>query len=363
MQVDKNNRLIIPNKTTLISNDNSFNIISRLGKGAFSNVYLVTNKDDDKYYALKVSKCDKHFFKQSQKEESIFKKLNNESKYIIHYYESFELEASSKYINSNSFVFVLEKFGINLYEKMKKRKNQGLHVKIIYNLCECLFEGLEFMHKKGIIHGDLKPENLVINNENKIKIIDLGSSFYFDEINTNFYIQSRYYRAPNCILEKDITYKIDYWSVGCIIYETILCNPLFAFNNAINTLIKHISFIDIPKNKINLESKNIKNIYNFKKNEWYHTMKQCLLNYINVNINRTNFNNNINNEIIYNEEEMEWIKNMDNGIYMIMDTCINHHYDDEISYKDAFDNLKFPPITTGKTIDKSSHGLIGTSCL
>jgi dual specificity tyrosine-phosphorylation-regulated kinase 2/3/4 len=71
------------------------------------------------------------------------------------------------------------------------------------------------MKSLGIIHCDLKPENVLLRQVNKsaIKVIDLGSACYIDE-KIYTYIQSRFYRAPEIMLGIPYNEAIDMWSFG-----------------------------------------------------------------------------------------------------------------------------------------------------
>ena len=87
---------------------------------------------------------------------------------------------------------------------------------------------LLFLKNMSIIHCDLKPENILIlqNNASQIKVIDFGSSCLEAE-RIYFYIQSRFYRAPEVLLDLGYGYEIDMWSLGCILYELYRGEPLF----------------------------------------------------------------------------------------------------------------------------------------
>ena len=84
------------------------------------------------------------------------------------------------------------------------------------------------MRNKGIIHCDIKPENILFTDENadQIKIIDFGASC--ENYSTGFsYVQSRMYRAPEIVLGAPYDHSIDMWSLGCLLFEMTNECPLF----------------------------------------------------------------------------------------------------------------------------------------
>lgn len=88
--------------------------------------------------------------------------------------------------------------------------------------------GIEYLHSLRLIHCDLKPENVLIKSRSRceIKVIDFGSScFIHDHLSS--YVQSRSYRAPEVIIGCKYDYRIDMWSIGCILAELFTGNVLF----------------------------------------------------------------------------------------------------------------------------------------
>lgn len=134
----------------------------------------------------------------------------------------------------------------NLYEfyKYVSEKNNlesyFNNYKRLQSIAKEVLIGLEYLHSLKVIHCDLKPENILIKSisKTKIKIIDFGSScFIHDHLSS--YMQSRSYRAPEVILGLTYDYKIDIWSLGCIMSELFTGNVLFQ-NDSIQSYLAKI---------------------------------------------------------------------------------------------------------------------------
>ncbi|KAH0938445.1 hypothetical protein HID58_005906 [Brassica napus] len=103
---------------------------------------------------------------------------------------------------------------------------------------QCLV-ALQFLHGLGLIHCDLKPENIF---RCEIKVIDLGSSC-FETDHLCSYVQSWSYRAPEVILGLGYDKKIDVWSLGCILAELCTGNVLFQNDSPASLLARVIGII------------------------------------------------------------------------------------------------------------------------
>jgi len=89
-----------------------------------------------------------------------------------------------------------------------------------------ILKGLLFMHSKGVIHRDLKPLNILVNDNWDVKISDFGQSnvqtmAINKDYNLTKYVTTRYYRAPELYLNFTTNYTtaVDMWSMGCTIAE------------------------------------------------------------------------------------------------------------------------------------------------
>ncbi|SAM04945.1 hypothetical protein [Absidia glauca] len=112
-----------------------------------------------------------------------------------------------------------------------------------------LFRALAYTHTLGICHRDIKPQNLLLNPiTGVLKLCDFGSAKILAEGEPNVsYICSRYYRAPELIFGATLyTTKIDIWSVGCVMGELLLGQPLFPGESGIDQLVEIIKVLGTP---------------------------------------------------------------------------------------------------------------------
>ena len=90
---------------------------------------------------------------------------------------------------------------------------------------------LSKLKKLGLIHADLKPENIMlvdpVRQPYKVKVIDFGSASHVSKAVQSTYLQSRYYRAPEILLGLPFCESIDIWSLGCVMAELFLGWPLY----------------------------------------------------------------------------------------------------------------------------------------
>ena len=112
-----------------------------------------------------------------------------------------------------------------------------------------LFRSLAYIHSLGICHRDIKPQNLLINQETGVlKLCDFGSAKILVKNEPNVsYICSRYYRAPELIFGAiNYTTKIDIWSAGCVFAELLINQPIFPGDSSVDQLVEIIKVLGTP---------------------------------------------------------------------------------------------------------------------
>ncbi|CAI4221663.1 unnamed protein product [Auanema sp. JU1783] len=211
----------------------------RLGDGTFGEVLLARKIDTGDKVAIKRMKKKFYSFEEAMalREVKSLKKLQHPN--IIKLREV---------IRENDILyFVFEFMQANLYELMKDR-DRFFPESVIRNIVYQILQGLGFMHKNGFFHRDMKPENIMCNGTELVKIADFGLA---REIRSKppytDYVSTRWYRAPEILL-RSTSYNspIDIWALGCIMAELYMLRPLFPGTSELDQLFKIINILGTP---------------------------------------------------------------------------------------------------------------------
>lgn len=193
-----------------------------IGEGSYSKVKEVIDSETLERRAVKIMKKQRlkkipNGEENVRRETRLMTKLNHKN--VIKLVEIIYNEEKQKmYIIMEYCVTVLQE----LFDRAPENK---LPISQAHYYFVQLIDGLEYLHSQGIIHKDIKPSNLLIDNSNVIKITDLGVSEQLDLFDPDDWCStsqgSPAFQAPELAegVEKFSGYKIDIWSSGVILYS------------------------------------------------------------------------------------------------------------------------------------------------
>lgn len=239
-----------------------------LGEGMGGSVYKGLDSYTGEFVAIKKIAI----YQDDIPVDFILKMISNEV-YILHYLTKIGCEHCLKFIDSyyeNETFYIITEF-LSDYQTLDKIKNNitDEHKIILFS---SILKTIRFLHKHGIAHLDLKPENIMIKRPNYIKIIDFGSSCFLKK-QPIFHKQlirnvpsSMSLKLHPCEMMSDVDFappqqqqttnfsKYDSWSLGITLFE------LFARGNPIANLIENFDS-NLQKNINHIIDKNISNAH------------------------------------------------------------------------------------------------------
>ncbi|XP_028404431.1 cyclin-dependent kinase 4-like [Dendronephthya gigantea] len=123
----------------------------------------------------------------------------------------------------------------------------GLSPWTIKSIMHQMLEGIDFLHTHRVVHRDLKPQNILITNDGRLKIADFGLAriYGFSMLLTSVVV-TLWYRSPEVLLHSEYATPVDMWSIGCIFAELFNRRPLFEGKNECNQLHKIFWIIGSP---------------------------------------------------------------------------------------------------------------------
>lgn len=199
-----------------------FDFISELGKGGYSVVYLVKHKETGRKYALKCAMKVKKGKDRSDRTRSEIKILSSLNHNRI-------IKLKGWFEDIDTIYLVLEYLsGGDLSKYFKKQlPSKEIAIKIMYQI----IEAIQYCHQKGVLHRDIKLENILLDHNMNIKLTDFGLAV-FKEKNEYLYdeVGTARYTAPELLTGNGYNESIDVWGIGVILF--LLITGVYPFDGS-----------------------------------------------------------------------------------------------------------------------------------
>ncbi|KRT79901.1 cNMP binding protein [Oryctes borbonicus] len=273
-------------------NLNDLDVIATLGVGGFGRVELVQySQEPTLTFALKCLK--KQHIVDTQQQEHIFSEkhimMNCKSPFICRLYRTYR---DTKYV----YMLLEACLGGEVWTILRDRGSFDDHTTRF--ITACVVEAFEYLHSRGIIYRDLKPENLLLDAKGYVKLVDFGFSkrlgyssktwtfcgtpeyvapetilnkgvklvdFGFSKrlgysSKTWTFCGTPEYVAPETILNKGHDRAVDYWALGILMHELLSGNPPFSASDPMKTynlILKGIDMIDFASYNISRSAQSL----------------------------------------------------------------------------------------------------------
>ncbi|XP_076791551.1 cyclin-dependent kinase 3 isoform X2 [Arvicanthis niloticus] len=220
----------------------AFQKVERIGEGTYGVVYKAKNKVTGQLVALKKIRLDletEGVPSTAIREITLLKELKHPN--IIKLLDVIHRE--------KKLYMVFEFLTQDLRKRMDSSPTSELPLHVVKSYLSQLLQGVSFCHAHQVIHRDLKPQNLLINECGAIKLADFGLARAFGiPLRTYTHeVVTLWYRAPEILLgSKFYSTAVDIWSIGCIFAEMVTGKALFPGDSEIDQLFRIFRTLGTP---------------------------------------------------------------------------------------------------------------------
>ncbi|MBI5955480.1 MAG: protein kinase [Chloroflexi bacterium] len=215
-----------------------YKIIDEVGSGATSTVYMARNLDTNQILALKVlsqsSSTDAEFIRRFQREAVIIKNLNDP--HIVRVYD---------FGCQDGIYFLAMEYVDGRPVSEELAKSGKLPLEKALNIAIQAAEGLQAAYRSGIVHRDIKPQNLMLDADGRLRIMDFGTARGGDLSSitvSNVFIGTPYYISPEQAEKgKSADIRSDLYSLGAVLFEMLSGKVPFQGDSAAMVVVKHMT--------------------------------------------------------------------------------------------------------------------------
>ena len=235
---------------------NRYKILDHLGTGGMATVWLGYDTILDRQVAIKTFKIDAN-------DEDAVKRFNREAKAVTSLSHPNIVSIYDVENEGELYYLILEYVeGMTLKDYMIK--NPRIPIETIVHIAKQIAAGLSHAHQNGIIHRDIKPQNILMNENLTCKITDFGIARAYGDTTltqTNQMLGTVYYLSPEQARGNVATAQSDIYSLGILIFEMITGQIPFKGESAVAIALKHLQeeLPDIDKFRDNIPQ-SVKNI-------------------------------------------------------------------------------------------------------
>lgn len=213
-----------------------YEIIKTIGEGGMANVYLANDTILDRKVAIKVLRGDlsndEKFIRRFKREALSVSNLSHPN--IVEVYDVGE--------EDGNYYIVMEYIDGKTLKQLLQKRGALTLTEVIDIMCQ-LTDGLAHAHEAYIIHRDIKPQNIMIEDNGLVKITDFGIAMALNSTQltqTNSVMGSVHYLPPEQANGKGSTVKSDIYSLGILMYELLTGSVPFKGDTAVEIALKHM---------------------------------------------------------------------------------------------------------------------------
>src|SRR5579859_6609491 len=215
-----------------------YKLIDEIGRGSFATVYIVRDTKTNRIYAMKAMlyeiSDDGEMLARFQREAHILLSLHDS--HIVRIFE---------YGDESDLHYILMDYidGQNL--KYHTLTTGPMDAARALDYARQIAEGLDTAYKNGVVHRDIKPQNIVINSQGEVKITDFGLARSCETVTltqSNVFMGTAYYIPPEQAESgRSADIRSDLYSVAAVLFEMLSGHPPYEGDSAVDIVVKHMN--------------------------------------------------------------------------------------------------------------------------
>ncbi|KAK9841368.1 hypothetical protein WJX74_004604 [Apatococcus lobatus] len=204
----------------------AYQVVSEVGEGTYGVVLKCVHRQTGNVVAVKK-------FKETEEDDQVRKTSRREVALLRRLQHPNVIELLDGFYHDGKLCLVFDFVPQTLLDCLKRAPG-GLAQHTVRHLIWQLLVALDYLHAQKVMHRDVKPENILISEEQTMRLCDFGfarstdlAAEEEDEAGFSSYVATRWYRSPELLVSAEYGPPVDVWAVGCLVYEMLTGLPLF----------------------------------------------------------------------------------------------------------------------------------------
>lgn len=236
---------------------NRYEVGDLIGRGGMAEVRLGYDTRLSRSVAIKILRADlardPMFLARFRREAQSAAALNHPS--IVSVYDTGEEQITSESGATLSLPFIVMEYVKGHTVSSLLNDGDPVPISEAVQIVGGVLSALEYSHHEGIIHRDIKPGNVMITEDGKVKVMDFGIARAIADsaatmTQTNSVVGTAQYLSPEQARGEVVDARSDLYSTGCLLYELLTGKPPFTGDSAVAVAYQHVSETPVPASNI-----------------------------------------------------------------------------------------------------------------
>lgn len=237
--------------------DGRYQLGQLIGRGGMAEVRVALDTRLGRTVAVKIMRSDlandKIFLSRFRREAHAVAQMNNSN--IVNIYDSGEETVTAEDGSTEHLPYLVMEYvkGQTLRDIIKA--NGALSQRDAEQIMLGVLNALEYSHRMGIIHRDIKPGNIMISDQGVVKVMDFGIARALDDsaatmTQSQGVVGTAQYLSPEQARGETVDMRSDLYSAGCVLYEMLTGRPPFTGDSAVAIAYQHVSEVATPPSAV-----------------------------------------------------------------------------------------------------------------